>query len=297
MSNSRNSRSLCCKARLLSFRINLMDERLEFAVQCVFESGRIQRDHFERGLTIHHKGEIDIVTEVDIACQKRIVELIEAEYPGDEVIAEEKENIYGENRNRWIVDPLDGTTNYAHGYPFFCTSIAYEEEGEIILGVVYNPIFEELFVARKGQGAFLNGERIQVSVIEDMKQALLSTGFPYDLPTSARNNIDNFLSFLYLAQAIRRDGSAALNLCYLACGRFDGFWELKLHPWDVAAGCLVVTEAGGRVTDFRGNPVSVYGDELLATNGLIHKTMATVLEDNMNKIIDPGQSGASREKR
>ncbi len=255
-----------------------MDSLLHFAVRCALESGKIQRAHFQKGFGIRHKGEINLVTDIDMACQARILEMIGATFPGDEVISEEKENRYGGSGNRWIVDPLDGTTNYAHGYPFFCTSIAYEEAGEVTLAVVYNPIFEELFWARKGAGAWLNGEAIRVSAVGEMKKSLLSTGFPYDLPTSRRNNIDNFLRFIYSAQAVRRDGSAALNLCYLACSRFDGFWELKLNPWDVAGGSLIVREAGGVVTDFKGGPFSIYGDEIVASNGLIHKGMLEILK-------------------
>ena len=252
---------------------------MEFAVNCAYESGRIQRDYYAKEIEIRHKGEINLVTEVDIACQARIVELIQKQFPDDEIIAEEKFNYYGGTKNRWIVDPIDGTTNYAHGYPFFCTSIAYEEAGEVTLGVVYNPIFRELFFARKGGGAYLNGDPIRVSEVRDLKKSLLSTGFPYDIATNPRNNVDYFVRFLFEAQAVRRDGSAALNLCYLAAGRFDGFWELKLNPWDVAAGSLMVREAGGTITSFAGGGYQIYSDEILATNGLIHEHMRTVLGD------------------
>lgn len=256
-----------------------MNNVLDFAIQCALESGRIQSEYFQKRIGIHHKGEINIVTDVDIACQRRIIELIEKQYPDDAIIAEEKENTFDETRNKWIVDPLDGTTNYAHGYPFFCTSIAYEVKGEVVAGVVYNPIFKELFSAWKGEGASFNGEKIQVSGINDMKQALLSTGFPYDLPTSTKNNISHFVNFLYHAQAVRRDGSAALNLCYVACGRFDAHWEMKLNPWDMAAGVLIVKEAGGSVTDFQGEKFNIYGDELLASNGLLHDRLLQVLKE------------------
>ncbi len=255
-----------------------MDTTVEFAINCALESGKIQKERYEKSIEIRHKGEIDLVTEVDIACQTKIVDLIQERFPEDEIIAEEKDNVYDGRENRWIVDPLDGTTNYAHGYPFFCTSIAYEVKAEVILGVVYNPIFHELFVARKGGGAYLNGKPIRVSRIKDLKKALLSTGFPYDLVTNPGNNIDHFIRFLYSAQAVRRDGSAALNLSYVACGRFDGFWELTLNPWDMAAGLLIVREAGGVVTDLRGEEFSIYGKEIAASNGLIHKSIIDVLE-------------------
>ncbi|MCX8111093.1 MAG: inositol monophosphatase, partial [Syntrophorhabdaceae bacterium] len=212
-------------------RERAMDEILEFAIRCAKESGRIQKRYMGKNIGIRHKGTIDLVTDVDLACQERIIGLIKEAFPEDDIISEEKKNYIEGNKNRWIIDPLDGTTNYAHAYPFFCTSIAYEEKGIVTVGAVYNPIFKELFYARRGQGAYFNGKRISVSKIGILKEALLSTGFPYDLPTSKNNNIDNFISFIYEAQAIRRDGSAALNLCYLACGRFDGFWEIKLNPW------------------------------------------------------------------
>lgn len=258
-----------------------MKNVLEFAIQCALESGKIQAEYFQKKIGIHHKGEIDIVTDVDIACQQKIIELIEEKYPEDSIIAEEKANIFDEKRNKWIVDPLDGTTNYAHGYPFFCTSIAYEVGGEVVVGVVYNPIFKELFFSQKGEGAYFNGEKIHVSGINDMKQALLSTGFPYDLPTNTNNNINHFVHFLYKAQAVRRDGSAAMNLSYIACGRFDGHWEMKLNPWDMAAGMLMVKEAGGTITDFKGERFSIYGDELVASNGLLHDRLIEVLKEGV----------------
>jgi myo-inositol-1(or 4)-monophosphatase len=261
-------------------RIRQMNNVLELAIQCALESGNIQSEYFQKRIDIYHKGEINIVTDVDIACQRRIIELIEEHCPDDDIIAEEKTNIFDGKRNRWIVDPLDGTTNYAHGYPFFCTSIAHEVNGEVVVGVVYNPIFNELFFARKGEGSYFNGEKIHVSNISDMKQALLSTGFPYDLPTSKKNNINHFVNFLYHAQAVRRDGSAALNLSYVACGRFDGHWEMKLNPWDMAAGVLIVNEAGGLITDFQGGKFNIYGDELVASNGFLHDRMLEVLKED-----------------
>lgn len=256
-----------------------MNEILDFAIHCALESGKIQRRYFQKKIGIRHKGEINLVTDVDIACQEKIIEMIRRDFPADDIISEEKQNSFGGTRNRWIVDPLDGTTNYAHGYPFFCTSIAYEEKGQVTHGVVYNPIFNELFFGRKGVGAYLNGEKIQVSSISNLRKALLSTGFPYDLATNKRNNVDHFLKFLFKAQAIRRDGSAALNLSYVACGRFDGFWEVSLNPWDMAAGCLIVSEAGGMITNLQGERFSVYKDEIVASNGMIHEVMVNVLNE------------------
>jgi myo-inositol-1(or 4)-monophosphatase len=265
--------------RICSYHIAVMDQILEFAVELALESGRIQKRHFEESHSIRHKGEIDIVTDVDLECQDRILGLLSAHYPDDRVISEEKDNHFGGDGNRWIIDPIDGTTNYAHGYPFFCTSIAHEAKGEITCGVVYNPIFDELFFAAKGKGAYLNGRRLSVSRTDDMKQSLLVTGFPYDLNSNQHNNIDHFVAFLYQAQAVRRDGSAALNLSYVAAGRFDGFWELKLSPWDTAAGFLIVNEAGGKVTGFRGEPFDIFKGRIVASNGLIHGHMLRVLNE------------------
>ena len=262
-----------------------MHNILEFAIHCALESGKIQRKHYQKSFNIHHKGDIDLVTDVDIACQERIIKLIRERFPKDDIISEEQSNRFDSKRNKWIIDPLDGTTNYAHGYPFFCTSIAYETKGEVAFGVVYNPIFKELFTGQKGGGAYLNGRKIYVSGIRDLKQSLLSTGFPYDIAISNKNNIDHFINFLFQAQAVRRDGSAALNLCYLACGRFDGFWELKLNPWDMAAGTLMVEEAGGRVTDLAGKKFSIYKSEIAVSNGFIHQDMLKVLKKKVPRAL------------
>ena len=258
-----------------------MYEPLEFAVQLAFESGKIQKKYFQKTLSIMHKGEIDLVTNVDFECQSRILELVEKAFPDDEVISEEKTNTYEAGKNRWIVDPLDGTTNYAHGYPFFCTSIAYEVDGEIIIGVVYNPIMDELFFARKGEGSFFNGEKMGVSSVKEIKQALLATGFPYDVVTNPNNNLNHWTKFMMRAQALRRDGSAGLNLSYVAAGRFDGFWEVRLSPWDMAAGMLIVREAGGIITSLSGETFSLYEGGVLASNGLIHDQMVDVIREGL----------------
>jgi myo-inositol-1(or 4)-monophosphatase len=258
-----------------------MYEPLEFAIQLAFESGKIQKKYFKETLSIMHKGEIDLVTNVDLECQGRILELLGKAFPDDEVISEEKANTYEAGKKRWIVDPLDGTTNYAHGYPFFCTSIAYEVDREIIAGVIYNPIMDELFFARKGEGSFFNGEKMLVSTVTEIRQALLVTGFPYDITTNPNNNLDHWAEFIMRAQALRRDGSAGLNLAYVAAGRFDGFWEVRLSPWDMAAGLLIVREAGGIVTSLSGGPFSLYEGGVLASNGLIHKQMIDVIREGL----------------
>jgi myo-inositol-1(or 4)-monophosphatase len=255
-----------------------LDDLLDLAVRAVQESGRIQKEWLGKDKKVELKGEINLVTDVDKRCEERIVEIIKEVFPEHNILTEETPMPEGPSPYRWIIDPLDGTTNYAHGYPCFCTSVALEREGKIIVGAIYDPILDELFTARQGKGAFLNGKRIAVSTTERLTEALICTGFPYDLRESPENNINHFNNFIMEAQAVRRDGSAALDLCYVAAGRFDGFWELKLHPWDIAAGTLFVEEAGGVVTNFSGGPLDIYGQETLATNGRIHEEMMGVLE-------------------
>jgi myo-inositol-1(or 4)-monophosphatase len=185
--------------------------------------------------------------------------------------------ITGAGKLRWIIDPLDGTTNYAHGYPVFCISIALENEGTIVLGVIYDPMREEMFAAVRGEGAYLNDKKLAVSRTDNISRSLLATGFPYDIRESKENNLDYFNSMAINVQAIRRAGAAALDLAYLAAGRFDGFWELKLKPWDTAAGCLMVEEAGGLVSNVFGEKWSIFSPHVLASNGLIHGQMIEVL--------------------
>jgi myo-inositol-1(or 4)-monophosphatase len=254
-----------------------LDSHLDLAIHAAKESGQIQRDWLGKDKKVELKGEINLVTEVDRICEQRIVEIIKKPFPEHNILTEETPMPEGSSSFRWIIDPLDGTTNYTHGYPFFCTSVALELEGEIVLGAIYDPLLDELFTAQQGHGAFLNGERITVSSTERLIEALICTGFPYDLRESPVNNVDHFNNFIMEAQAVRRDGAAALDLCYVAAGRFDGFWELKLYPWDVAAGKLLVEEAGGVVTDFGGGTLDIYSQETLASNGRIHEEMVRVL--------------------
>ena len=251
---------------------------LNFAIRMAKDAGRLLRDRVGTRIDIDHKGSINIVTDVDLASERLIREAISTYYPRHEVLGEEGGLSKSGSEYRWIVDPLDGTTNYAHGYPIFCVSIALECKGEIVLGVVYDPMRDELFTAERGCGAALNNRPIRVSKTAELMQGLLSTGFPYDIKTSKLTNLDHWANFAMNAQALRRDGAAALDLCYVACGRFDGFWELNLSPWDTAAGALIVTEAGGRVTNFSGGPFSNYKPEVVASNGLIHDRMLEVLK-------------------
>jgi len=255
-----------------------IDQFAKVGTEAALEAGRLLMRHFRTKFSIAHKGDINIVTELDVAAEKLIVSRILEAFPTHSVLAEESHPDAARTPFTWIIDPLDGTTNYAHGLPFFCVSVGLEIDGQVEWGVVYNPNLEEVFTVRRGQGAFLNQERIQVSKVSPLGASLLATGFPYDIRTSEQNNLSYFREFALTAQAVRRVGSAALDLCYVGCGRFDGFWELKLNPWDCAAGCLVVQEGGGRVTDFSGQPGSIYGGEFVASNGIIHDQMLAVIQ-------------------
>ncbi len=255
-----------------------MDSLFDFAVETAKAAGRLLKSKFGGPLTVDYKGEIDIVTEADRMSEMLILESIRQRYPDHGILSEESPASGMGASYRWLVDPLDGTTNYSHGFPVYCVSIALERDGEIVLGAVNNPMMDETFAARKGAGAFLNGRRLKVSSVRTLTASLLATGFPYDIRNSENNNLDLFSRMALSAQAIRRAGAAALDLCYVAAGRFDGFWELKLKPWDTAAGWLLVTEAGGRVTDLAGAPYELSSPNMLASNGLLHNDMIRVLQ-------------------
>jgi len=263
-----------------------MREFVNTAIEAARKAGELQLQGLRKKHKIDYKGEINLVTEVDRQCEELILGLIGRRFPDHDILTEETPQLFKGSPYRWIVDPLDGTTNYVHGYPVFCVSIALEYMGEIVLGVVYDPTREELFVGQKGGGAFLNGEKIRVSQTRELSKGLLVTGFPYDLKEDPVNNLDHFTNMIMEAQAVRRDGSAALNLCYVASGRFDGFWELKFWPWDVAAGALIVKEAGGKVTDFDGRNFDPYGMEIVASNGLIHESILKVLRKGRRPTIE-----------
>jgi myo-inositol-1(or 4)-monophosphatase len=252
---------------------------LNFVIQTAREAGGVLIDRLGRA-KISSKGDIDLVTEADLAAEKLIIDRINSHYPRHAILAEEsgasEEIAVGKSDWKWIIDPLDGTTNYAHGYPCFCVSIAVERAGAIEIGVVYDPSRDEMFAAERGQGATLNDRPMRVSTVDDLNNAMLCTGFPYNVrerPNFARD----FVNFTMTAQAVRRDGSAALDLAYLACGRFDGFWEDGLNAWDVAAGVLLIEEAGGRVTDDRGDPLDIYTPKVVATNDRVHDAMIRIL--------------------
>jgi myo-inositol-1(or 4)-monophosphatase len=229
--------------------------------------------------SVEYKGEVDLVTEADRESERFLVERLSQLTPEASILAEEGSGVQRDSDLRWIVDPLDGTTNFAHGYPIFCISIALERNGECILGIVHDPTRKESFVAIRGEGAHRNGESIRVSEAGTLGESLLVTGFPYDVHTAARNNLTQFGSFLRSARAVRRDGSAALDLAYVAAGRFDGFWEEGLAPWDIAAGALLVEEAGGLVTGYRGEPGDLGSGNIVASNGHIHEAMVEILSE------------------
>ncbi len=254
-----------------------MKDMLSVAREAALKAGGILRDNIHGIREITLKGDINLVTEMDMRSERAVVETLLTSFPGHGIIAEEETRILSGSGFTWIIDPLDGTTNYAHGYPCFSVSIALEQDGKIVLGVVYDPMRDELFTAQKEKGAFLNGKPIKVSGIDTLIKSLLATGFPYDRKLSEKNNLEHFHDLLMASQEVRRDGSAALDLCSVAAGRFDGFWELKLKPWDVAAGSLIVREAGGRVSNFAGTDFSIHDDEILASNGKIHGQMVEIL--------------------
>ncbi len=253
---------------------------LNFAIETARQAGSVLLEKFGRKINISKKGDIDLVTEADLASEKLIIERIKSHYPKHSILAEESGEALsadGANTWKWIVDPLDGTTNYAHGYPCFCVTLALEHAGEIVVGVTFDPTRSELFAAEKGRGATLNNKPIRVSETEKLSESLIVTGFPYDF--KERTNFAGHLhDFLLKSRGVRRDGSAAIDMAYVACGRFDGFWEEGLHAWDVAAGVLLIEEAGGRVSYYDDSKFSIYQAPICADNGLIHGEMLEILD-------------------
>lgn len=257
-----------------------MDDRyLQLAIAAAKEAGRIQLSHFGHSHLVEYKSEFNPVTAVDRLCEQKIIGMILTAFPDHDILTEESPYEGKGSSWKWIIDPIDGTTNFFHGFPCFCVSIGLEIEGEVWLGVVYVPTLNELFYAERGKGAFLNGERLFVSKNDRLNKSLLCTGFPYDVQEHADFYLLYFRQFIKKSFAVRRPGSAAIDLSYLAAGRFDGFWEFKLHPWDVAAASLMIMEAGGKVTDFQGKPFSIYSEEILASNGLIHEEMLQAIQE------------------
>jgi myo-inositol-1(or 4)-monophosphatase len=250
---------------------------LATAVEAVVRAGEIQLSRFRSGVRVDKKGAIDLVTEVDLEVEQMFRAMVAERFPDHDVLAEEMGGGAGTARYRWVFDPLDGTTNYAHGLPVFCASLALEIDGEAEVAAVYDPTRRELFTAERGVGAWLNGEPLRVSATSAIIEAMLVTGFPYDVHQNPEPYLRVFGAFLSRARAVRRLGSAAIDLCYVAAGRMDGFWEAKLQPWDVRAGALILQEAGGTVTGMDGVLWNPANGHILASNGALHDAMLDVL--------------------
>ncbi len=255
---------------------------LQTAIDAATEAGKFLRDSKDESLTIEHKSSsIDPVTQIDEEAERIIVDIIKNRYPDHAILGEEGGERDEVSEYRWIIDPLDGTVNFTHGFPIYCVSIGLEHKGSMIAGAVYDPNTDELYTVERGRGAFLNGKQIHVSQTDKLIDSILITGFPYNVHENPDSTIERFVDFLMEAQAVRRLGSAAIDLCYIAAGRGDGFWEAFIQPWDIAAGILLVEEAGGTVTDFNGNPIGANSPRILATNGRIHDEMLRVLEKRL----------------
>jgi myo-inositol-1(or 4)-monophosphatase len=254
---------------------------LDFAIDLARRAGALLRDGLEQERTIALKGRFDLVTDMDRASEKLIVSAISARFPHHAIQAEEGTGTGGSGELTWLIDPLDGTNNYAHGFPFFCVSLALWQGRTPVLGVVYSPLMDEMFSAEAGYGARRNDRPIHVSSIAKIESALLSTGFPYDYATTTDNNLHEFDRVQSRCQGVRRAGAAALDLAYLAMGRLDAHWERGLQPWDSGAGSLIVLEAGGRISGWDGAPWHPWSNQLLASNGLIHDEMMHVINNEL----------------
>lgn len=250
---------------------------LELAKQSAVEAGNLLMSYLGKIEDYELKSHNSILTEADLASEKLIIDRIRSQYPNHSLHAEESGRKINDSGYIWLIDPLDGTTNFAHSYPFFSVSIALQVNGKLELGVVYDPVKKELYCAERGKGSLLNDKKIAVSSVDSLKSSHLVTGFVHEHEWMVEKNLNYFEKFILNSQAVRRDGSAALDLCYVACGRYDGFWELGLNPWDTAAGVLIVREAGGRVTDFSNTEFKLESPELLATNNQVHKNMMDLL--------------------
>ena len=255
-----------------------MKARYDLAKKIAIEAGNLQQSFCGTQLNTAIKSStVDIVTEIDFAVQSTIISQISSQFPEDGILAEEKYARDTKSEWTWIIDPLDGTTNYSHGFPLYCVSIGLYKETKGFFGVIYAPCMNELFEAERGEGAKLNGKPILCSEVDQLDKAMLGTGFPYDINPMAEDNVPQFKNFLMEAQAVRRIGSAAIALAYIACGRLDGLWEMKLRPWDMAAGALMINEAGGLLTGYDNQPFDLFNRKVVASNGRIHHQMIEVL--------------------
>lgn len=263
---------------------SLEEELFATALDAAQQAGRYILKHNESTPAYTLKSRANMVTLIDRTSEEMIVKTILRRFPDHQILTEEGLNQTCHSDFKWIIDPLDGTTNFVHGFPFYAVSIGLEYQGQIVLGVVNFPTQKELFYARLGQGAYLNQRPIRVSAIERLEQSLLATGFPYDLSERFNLNFDLFKIFYRQSQGIRRPGAAAIDLCYVACGRLDGFWEFELNPWDVAAGSIIVKEAGGSLRNIDGTPFSIYDRQILATNGRIENEMLATIKDYFASI-------------
>lgn len=250
---------------------------IERARQIALAAGDILIHKLMTGVTIEHKGSIDLVTDADKASEKYIVGELQKAFPHHGILGEEGARVEGTSDYLWVIDPIDGTTNFAHGFPHFAVSMGLVKDGQVVLGIVYNPKTQELYVAERGSGAFLNDKRIFVSTKSRVQESLLATGFPYDIATTDQDNMKSFHLANKASQGVRCLGSAALDLCQVAAGRIEGFWERSLQPWDIAAGSIIVLEAGGKITGCQGQSFNPLGNEVYASNGLIHDELLELL--------------------
>ena len=265
----------------MSMKTPKLNQMRDVAVEAALRAGRVLRKYYQDGrFHVAEKPGAGLVTNADLEAEAQAVKTLKKAYPQFGFLTEEAQPLAASCPGRWIIDPLDGTTNFVHRFPMFCVSIAAEWEGEVVVGVIYHPILKDLYLAVKGKGAFLNGERIQVSSTEHVSEALLTTGFTYQKDQALKQEMRAFERLSSSARAVRRPGSAALDLAFTACGVFDGFWERRLSPWDVAAGSLLVLEAGGKVTNFSGKSFDLGSKEILASNGFIHSSLQRELEHN-----------------
>ena len=254
--------------------------------KALIEAGRVIKQAAEKPISIEYKSPVSLLTQTDKKAERVVIDIIQKNFPDHAILSEESPPL-GKSKSKWIIDPIDGTTNFVHGLPGYCVSIGYEEDGVVQVGGVFNPILDEWFWAERGKGASLNGKKIKVTKAKKLSESLLATGFPYDRRERAKYYLKFVEEFMLRTHGLRRLGSSAIDLCYVACGRFDGYWEANIEAWDKAAGGLLVTEAGGKTSDYSGAPLTLKGRQNLATNGLIHEAMLKELIQHKFTGITP----------